>query len=58
MAMRSQLYKIVVYEVDAEIDADGVTVTETPTISYSTEAVTPWDSVMAWSARLEEEEAS
>jgi hypothetical protein len=54
MAMKTRQYRIVVYEIDAE----GVTVTETPTASYSTEAVTPWDAAMAWGAKLEEEESS
>ena len=58
MPMKMKQYRIVVFEVDAEMDAEGVTVTETPTASYSIEAVTPWDAAMAWGSKLEEEESS
>jgi hypothetical protein len=54
MTPKQNVYKIVVYEIDAE----GVSTTEIPAAQFTTEAMTPWDSVLAWSAQLEEEESS
>jgi len=58
MPMKQKLYKIIAYEIDGEIDAEGVTATMTRAASYVTEAVTPWDAAMAWGAKLEAEDAS
>ena len=54
----NNIYRIVVYEVDAALTAEGVSTTEIPTAQFTTEAMTPFDAAMQWGNRLEEEERS
>lgn len=47
-----------VYAVDAEIDAEGVSSTMTPVRAYVAEGISPEDAVLAWAAQVEIEEQS
>jgi hypothetical protein len=58
MTPKQNVYKIVVYEVDADLTAEGATPIEIPAAQFTTEAMTPQDAVTAWGDRLSEEEAS
>jgi hypothetical protein len=44
--VKTNLYKIIVLEVDAEIDGEGVTATALPAAAYLAQALTPQDAVM------------
>lgn len=56
--MKTHVYKVVVIEVDAELSTGGSTPVEVEAARYTTEAPTPWDSILQWASKIEEEECS
>jgi hypothetical protein len=54
----NHVYKIVAYEVDADLTAEGAAEIEIPAARYVTEAMTPQDAIMQVGEQLSAEESS
>jgi hypothetical protein len=58
MTPKQNVYRVVVYEVSAELGESGVTTVETPVASFATENMTGHDAIMRVADQLADEEAS
>lgn len=56
--MERRTYRLVVFEVDSAITAEGCSPIEVECASMMVESETPWDAVMTWADELAQEESS